>query len=84
MELYGGPEREFYMTGMLGTPRIAEWQTQVVTYVYRALTLSALVAQNLALDEVRDECMSLRENFERRFNCKPSGGIGAHLQRIKR
>ena len=83
MELYGGPDRQFHMLGMLGTPRITEWHPQIVTYLYRALTLSVLVAQLLGLDDVRDRIASLRNGFEEEFGCKPSRALAEQLCDIK-
>ena len=45
MEMYGGNPPQFYLAGMLGTPRIASWDQASETYMYRGLMAIIVVAK---------------------------------------
>lgn len=84
MEMYGGNPPRFHMTGMLGTPRIVEWESQLVTYVYRAIMTAELVSQQLMLPEVEKSVRGLLVEYETTLNCKPTEKAETMMQREKK
>ena len=64
MEMYGGNPPHFHLTGMLGTPRISEWQTQLIGYVQRLIIASVLVARKVGLTDLEAPIRALLEEFE--------------------
>lgn len=67
MELYGGRPARYHMTGMSNTPRIKEWQRQLITYAYRGILGAWFTAKRLGEDDVAAGVFSMREEFERRY-----------------
>jgi len=84
MEMYGGTPPCFHMTGMLGTPRMDEWESQLETYVYRAIMTAELVSQKLELPEVEKSIRDLLVNYETTLNCKPTEKAETMMQREKK
>lgn len=84
METYGGYPPRFHMSGMLGTPRMAEWADQLVTYVYRAIMATEIISRRLALLDSEKEIRSLLVEYETRLNCKPTESAEVMLRRAKK
>lgn len=84
MEMYGGNPPHFHMTGMLGTPRMAEWERQLVTYVYRAIMTAELNAMKLGLPAIGKSVRDLLVEYETKLNCRPTEKPGAMIQREKK
>lgn len=84
MELYGGPERGYHMTGMLDTPRMDEWSPQVVGYLYRAMTITRAVASWLGRKAIEADVAAIRAEFETRYECGPDRSLAEQLAAIKR
>jgi hypothetical protein len=83
MELYGGNPGRFHMSGMLSTPRIAEWNGQLVMYVHRGIMVSELVARKLGVKEVEKELRALLIEYETTLNCKPETDVEAQMRMMK-
>ncbi len=83
MELYGGNPPRFHMSGLPATPRIAEWDGQLVTYVYRGIMASGLVARKLGLKESESALRTLMEEFELALDCKPDADVEAQVRAMK-
>ncbi len=84
MELYGGFTPRYHMTGMLGTPRIKEWQNQLITYVYRAIMVTELNAKRLGAVAIEHAIRQLLVEYETTLNCKPSESAATMLRRLKK
>jgi len=72
MELYGGSPPRYHLDGMLGTPRIAEWQDQLVTYVYRVIMVAELTSKRLGANATEQAIRQLLVEYETTLNCKPT------------
>lgn len=83
MELYGGNPPRYHMSGLLGTPRIAEWNGQLVTYVYRGIMVSGLVAIKLGLKDSESVLRALLEEFETTLDCKVDTDVEAQVRAMK-
>lgn len=64
MEMYGGNPACFHMSGMLGTPRILEWEDQLITYVYRAIMATEVISRKLVLPDIEKGIRSLLVEYE--------------------
>lgn len=84
MELYGGFPPRFHMDGMLGTPRIKEWQGQLVIYVYRSIMVTELIAMRLGAEAQVQMIRQLLVEYEATTNCKPSETAEAMLRKLKK
>jgi len=84
MELYGGSPPRYHLDGMLGTPRIAEWQDQLVTYVYRAIMVAELNSKRLGANATEQAIRQLLVEYETTLNCKPTESAATILQRLKK
>jgi hypothetical protein len=84
MEMYGGMPPRFHMDGMLGTPRVPEWERQLVTYVYRAIMSAELTSRKLAQSEAEKSIRSLLVEYEITLNCKPQEKAETTVQREKK
>lgn len=84
MEMYGGNPPHFHMKGMLGTPRIVEWEDQLVTYVYRAIMTAELVCRKWELPEIEKAVRGLMVEYETTLNCKPSERAEGMIRRLKK
>lgn len=84
MEMYGGNPARFHMAGMLGTPRMLEWEDLLVTYVYRAIMVTELVSRKLGLPESEKGIRSLLVEYETTLNCKPNESAETILRRAKK
>jgi hypothetical protein len=65
MEMYGGMPGRFHIRGMLGTPRIKDFQDQIAIYVHRSLNTFSQVAMNLQLNDLALSLIETRRGFER-------------------
>ena len=74
----------FHMSGMLGTPRMPEWENQLVTYVYRAIMATEVISRKLALPDSEKEIRSLLVECETALNCKPTESAEAMLCKAKK
>jgi hypothetical protein len=83
MEMYGGNPPRFHMSGMRGTPRMAEWSSQIVNYVYRTIMVAELTARKLGQEEMEKQLRALLIEFETKLNCKPDEHPEAQLRRMK-
>lgn len=84
MEMYGGNPAYFHMSGMLGTPRIIEWEDQLITYVYRAIMATEIISRRMALPEVEKHIRSLLVEYETTLSCKPTERAETILRGVKR
>lgn len=64
MEMYGGYPPKFHVTGMLGTPRIAESQKNAWNYVYRGLITTMIVVLTFKKHDLLKELYKFREYVE--------------------
>jgi hypothetical protein len=83
MELYGGNPPHFHMSGLPGTPRIAEWDRQLITYAYRGIMVSGLVARKLGLTDSENALRVLMEEFEATLDCKADADVEAQVRAMK-
>jgi hypothetical protein len=70
MEMYGGNPPHFHMLGMLGTPRITEWLSQVISYVDKLIIISILVARKLGALGIEKLIKDLQSEFEIKFSTR--------------
>ncbi len=84
MEMYGGNPPHFHMRGMLGTPRIREWEDQLVTYVYRAIMTAELTSRKFGLPAIEKSIRGLLVEFETKLNCKPNESAETILRKVKK
>lgn len=84
MEMYGGMPPHFHVDGMLDTPRIPEWERQLVTYVYRAIMCAELTSRKLARTETEKAIRGLLVQYETSLNCKPQETAETMIQREKK
>ncbi len=84
MEMYGGNPPHFHMSGMLNTPRISEWEGQLIIYVQRALMVTEVVAMKFGLAEVDDEIKKVRADFETSLNRQPLENAAAQMRNLKK
>lgn len=71
MEMYGGNPSRFHVSGMLRTPRIAEWRGQLVGYVQRLIIASVFVARKVGITDLEAPMRALLEEFEKTTGTKP-------------
>jgi len=71
MEMCGGSPPYFHVSGMLGTPRIDEWQEQLVGYVHRLIIASIFVARKLGVTDIEEPMRLLLEEFEKATSTEP-------------
>ncbi|MEQ1807314.1 MAG: hypothetical protein ABL900_18195 [Burkholderiaceae bacterium] len=84
MEMYGGNPPQFHVTGLLGTPRIGEWQVQLVGYVQRLIMASIFVARKLGASDLELPLRSLLDEFETTTGTKPILEASAMLAEYKK
>lgn len=72
MEMYGGNPPHFHIEGMLGTPRIKEWTTQVIGYTDKLILLSILISNKLGAYGVEKLMQDFRFEFEKQFSTRSS------------
>ena len=65
MDMYGGNPPHYHITGMLGTPRIAEFTRITWDYFYRGLLYVMLVAHSFGQDELLKKLFAVRDYFEK-------------------
>lgn len=70
MELYGGSPASFHLTGMLGTPRIPEYRSHIVGYVYGLIMVSIFVCRRLNVDYMEQPLRLLLQEFEQTTGSK--------------
>ena len=84
MEMFGGNPPEFHMTGMLGTPRIEEWRSQIVGYVHRLIIASVFVARKLDVTDMEKPLRKLLVDFEKTTNREPVLNADEMLTKYKK
>lgn len=84
MEMYGGNPPRFHVSGMLGTPRIPEWQSQLVGYVQRLIMVSVFVARKLGVPDLELPVRALLDEFESATGTKPMLPASAMLEEYKK
>lgn len=84
MEMYGGNPPHFHMRGMLGTPRMIEWMTQVISYVDRLIIISILVARKLGALGIEKLIQDLRAEFESKFSTRSDLSPKELIERAKK
>lgn len=84
MEMYGGNPPRFHVSGMLQTPRVREWQTQLIGYVQRLIIVSGFVARKLGVIEHELPLRALLEEFEATTGTKPVLKASEMLKEYKR
>lgn len=67
MELYGGNPPKYHAAGMKNTPRIEEWQNQLVSYVYRGVLGAWFVARRLGEESTAKRIFKFRDEMEKRY-----------------
>jgi hypothetical protein len=82
MEMFGGAQPR--INGMLGTARIEEWRRQIITYVYRALMISIVVARKFGYSDIEAKARKLRDNFETETGCKSDKTLTEMLSEMKK
>lgn len=82
MELYGGNPTRFHMSGMLGTPRMTEWQRQLVVHVDRAVLAAWYAAKRLGEEDLAGQVFLVREVMEKRYP-EFTGDPNDHLRELK-
>ena len=70
MEMYGGNPPRFHMLGMLGTPRIAEWLSQLISYTDKLIIISILVSRKLGALGIERLVKDLKSEFEVKFSTR--------------
>jgi len=65
LEMYGGTPPHYYLSGMLGTPRINEFSTNYGNYLYRGLIAVMHVALSFGHKELLVELYQFRDYFEK-------------------
>jgi hypothetical protein len=72
MELYGGAPARYHMTGMAGTPRMAEMLRQLVNQTYRGILGAQLTSGKLGQKQV----LTVRKDMEARYpNVAPDPNV---------
>lgn len=87
MEMFGGSSTtnlHFHTEGMLGTPRIAEWQEQFGKYLHRALITAVFVARKLGLSEIEVESRRILEDYEQSIGFDASAKPADMLKNLKK
>jgi hypothetical protein len=84
MEMYAGNPPKFHVSGMLGTPRIAEWRGQLVGYVQRLIIASVFVARKLGATDFEAPLRALLEDFEKTTGTEPVLQASAMLAAYKK
>ena len=64
MDLYVGDPPHFHVRGMLGTPRIAEYEFDIWNYFYRGIMAFAFAAKAFGDEELFQELLIQKRNFE--------------------
>jgi hypothetical protein len=83
MELYGGSPGRFHMSGMASTPRIAEWNGQLITYIHRGVMVTELIARKLGQKDTEKSLRTLLIEYETTLNCKPDTDVEAQIRMMK-
>jgi hypothetical protein len=84
MEMCGGNPPRFHMSGMLGTPRIAEWRNQLVFNVHRAIMITILVARKIGFADIEKSTKDILIEFENDTDSKPKQKADAMLRQMKK
>jgi hypothetical protein len=84
MELFGGDPPRFHMSGMLGTPRIEEWQAQLVGYVHRLIMITIFVARKQGVAYLEEPLRAFLTDFERDTGTKQTGHASKILAEYKK
>lgn len=83
MEICSGRPPRFFMSGLLGTPRIEEWERQLTFQVYRAVIASIVVARRASATELADSLYARLEAFERDLNFAPTQEMSRLVRKAK-
>jgi len=73
MDMFGGEPPRFYVAGMNGTPRIAEYVEGAWNYFYRSLLTATVVAKALGDGELVDHLYKYISQFEKASGTNFSG-----------
>ncbi len=65
MDLYGGPQPKFNVSGMLNTPHEAVYRNDLWNYFYRGLMSFEMVAYVLQVPDIADEIYTFRKQMEK-------------------
>ena len=84
MEMCGGNPPRFHMSGMLGTPRITEWKSQLVIYGHRVIMVTILVARKLGLTDIEKSTKEILIEFEKDTDSKPKQKADVMLRQMKK
>jgi hypothetical protein len=71
MEMCGSNPPRFHVSGMLGTPRVNEWQGQLVGYVQRLIIASVFVVPKLGVTDLEKPLRALLEKYEKATGTGP-------------
>lgn len=83
MEMYGGDPPRFHVGGMLGTPRIEEFERSLWYYFDRGINTTGLVALALQRGDVCESIMEFRSRFEERSGKSASGQTSDLMSKVK-
>jgi hypothetical protein len=84
MEMFGGNPPRYHTSGMLGTPRIDEWRSQLVFYVQRLIIASVFVARKLGVIDLERPLRDFLSEFERATGTQPEASASAMLADYKK
>lgn len=84
MEMYGGRFPRFHVRGLLNSSRELESEGQLISYIYRCIMVSELVARKLGLTDTEKKIRAVLEEFETQLNCRPTEDPETLARRSKR
>jgi hypothetical protein len=83
MEMYGGNPPKYHTSGMLHTPRVHEWERQLVNYIYRAVIAAEIVAKRVGATLSIENLRKFREAFETETKCTGIGNLEREMKKLK-
>ena len=84
MEMFGGNPPSFHTSGMLGTPRIDEWRSQLVGYVQRLIIASVFVARKLGVKYLERPLRDFLSEYELATGTQPRTSVSDMLAEYKK
>jgi hypothetical protein len=84
MEMFGGNPPSFHTSGMLGTPRIDEWRSQLVGYVQRLIMASVFVARKLGITYLERPLRDFLSEFEHATGTQPEAPVSTMMADYKK
>jgi len=84
MEMYGGHPPKFYVSGMKGTPRIAQFASNCSDYFYRGLHSIMLISLSFNEKAFFDKLVEFRKYFEIESDKTDLDKYEGYIKKIKR